>query len=124
MTAGPSGAGAPQSDAPPEFVAGQVVTVFRSKRRPGTDDAYGPLAEAMLEAARAQPGFVDFASFESPDGDRVSLVTFDSQDAHDAWRDDPAHRAAQARGRDELYEWYAVQVSTCRSATSWERPAD
>jgi heme-degrading monooxygenase HmoA len=107
-----------------EFVAGQVVTVFRSKRRPGTDDAYGPLAEAMLEAARAQPGFVDFASFESPDGDRVSLVTFDSPAAHDAWRDDPAHRAAQARGRDELYEWYAVQVSTCRSAASWERPAD
>ena len=112
------------SDSAPGFAEGQVVTVFRSRRRAGVADAYGPLADAMLEAARAQPGFVDFARFESPDGDRVSLVTFDSQEAHDAWRDDPVHRAAQARGRDELYEWYAVQVSTCRSATSWERPAD
>ena len=108
----------------PAFAGGQVVTVFRSRRRSGTDDAYGPLAEAMLEAARAQPGFVDFATFESPDGERVSLVTFDSAEAQAAWRDDPAHRAAQQRGRDELYESYSVQVSTCDAVSQWERPTD
>ena len=100
-----------------EFAEGQVVTVFRSRRRPGTDAAYGPLAEAMLDAARAAPGFVDFSTFESPDGERVSVVTFASAEAQASWRDDLAHRAAQSQGRDTLYEWYSVQVATCTSAT-------
>jgi len=107
-----------------EFAEGQVVTVFRSRRRPGTDAAYGPLAEAMLDAARAAPGFVDFSTFESPDGERVSVVTFASAEAQASWRDDLAHRAAQSQGRDNLYEWYSVQVATCTSATHWSRPAD
>jgi heme-degrading monooxygenase HmoA len=107
---------------PQAFAGGQVVTVFRSRRRPGTDDAYGPLAEAMLRAARAQPGFIDFATFESADGERVSLITFASAEAQAAWRDDPAHRAAQQRGRDELYESYSVQVSTCETVSQWELP--
>jgi heme-degrading monooxygenase HmoA len=111
-------------DAPPAFAGGQVVTVFRSRRRPGTDDAYAPLADAMLQAARSQPGFVDFATFESPDGDRVSLITFASSEAQAAWRDHPAHRAAQQRGRDELYEWYSIQVSTCTAVSRWSRPED
>jgi heme-degrading monooxygenase HmoA len=105
----------------PPFAAGQVVTVFRSRPRAGTDDVYGPLADAMLTAASAQPGFVDFATFESTDGERVSLVTFATPEAHAAWRDDPAHRAAQQRGRDELYEWYSIQVGDCRSASRWTR---
>ena len=106
----------------PEFCEGQVVTVFRSRRRPGTDDDYGPLARSMLEAARAVPGFVDFATFEGEDGERVSLVTFASAEAHATWRDDPRHRAAQQTGRDALYETYSVQVGTCSSATTWSRP--
>lgn len=108
----------------PRFAGGQVVTVFRSRRRAGSDEAYARLATAMLDSARAVPGFVDFATFVGEDGDRVSLVTFATPEAHAAWRDDPAHRAAQQQGRDELYEWYSVQVAACTGATVWERPED
>ena len=108
----------------PRFARGQVVTVSGSRRRAGPDDVYGRLAAAMLESARAVPGFVDFATFEAEDGDRVSLVTFGSPEAHAAWRDDPSHRAAQQQGRDEFYEWYSVQVASCTGATVWERPPD
>jgi heme-degrading monooxygenase HmoA len=101
-----------------------VVTVFRSRRRAGSDEAYARLAAAMLESARAVPGFVDIATFVGEEGDRVSLVTFATPEAHAAWRDDPSHRAAQQQGRDELYEWYSVQVATCTGATLWERPQD
>ena len=106
----------------PEFAEGQVVTVFRSNRRAGSDEVYARLADSMLAAARAVPGFVDFATFIGDDGVHVSLVTFATPEAHAAWRDDAAHRAAQQQGRDELYEWYSVQVSTCTGATYWERP--
>ena len=50
------------------------------------------------------------------------IVTFATPEAHAAWRDDAAHRAAQQEGRDVLYEWYSVQVSTCTGATHWQRP--
>ena len=56
------------------------------------------------------PGFVDFKAFVAADGERVSLVTFESWAADDAWRDDPEHRAAERRGRDEWYASYAIQV--------------
>jgi heme-degrading monooxygenase HmoA len=105
------------------FAAGQVVTVFRSRRRPGSEGAYAHLAEAMLAAARDVPGFVDFSTFVGDDGEQVSLVTFASPEAHAAWRDDPGHRVAQRQGRDELYDWYSIQVTTCDRATAWERPA-
>lgn len=108
----------------PGFAGGQVVTVFRSRRRPGTEDRYGPLADAMLAAARARPGLADFSTSESPDGERVSLVTFDSPETHAAWRDDPHHRAAQRQGQDELYDEYSVQVSLCTGATRWNRRTD
>ena len=106
----------------PRFDRDQVVTVFRSRRRPGSEEAYARVAAAMLDSARKVPGFVDFATFSGEDGDHVSLVTFATPEAHATWRDDPAHRAAQRQGRDVLYEWYSLQVGTCIDARYWERP--
>ena len=98
---------------------GQVVTVFRSRRRPGPDAEYRALSAEMQAAARALPGFVDFATFTAEDGEHVSLVTFATPEAHRAWRDDPRHRRAQARGRDEFYLEYSVQVGACSHVSTW-----
>ena len=86
-----------------------VVTVFRSRLR-DDPEGYDETAEAMEAAARAMPGFVDFKSFRADDGERVSIVVFDSPESHTAWRDDPRHRAAQQRGRNEWYAEYRIQV--------------
>lgn len=87
----------------------QIVTVFRSRLRPD-HDGYETTADEMEAAARAVPGFVDFKSFSAEDGERVSIVVFDSRTSHDGWRDDPRHRDAQQRGRDEWYAEYHIQV--------------
>jgi heme-degrading monooxygenase HmoA len=99
-----------------------VVTVFRSRLRPDAEPAYGDVAAEMLAAARAVPGFVDFAQFTGEDGERVSVVTFDSWTSHLAWRDDPRHREAQRRGRAEFYTRYSVQVGEVGTAHSWSLP--
>ena len=103
------------------FSAGQIVTVFRSRRRTESEAAYQRLAQEMEVAARAMPGFVDFKTFVAEDGEKVSLVTFGSLAAHRAWRDDPGHRRAQQRGRDSLYLEYSVQVGTCTHVSCWAR---
>ena len=89
----------------------RVVTVFRSRLRPDAEaEGYSVVAERMEARARAMPGFVDFKTFSAPDGERVSIVVFDSYDHHQAWRDDPEHRAAQELGRNRFYSEYSISV--------------
>jgi heme-degrading monooxygenase HmoA len=111
------------ADAEPEagqpFTEGQVVTVFRSRRREDSEDAYRVLAAEMQAAARSVPGFVDFKTFTAEDGEHVSLVTFASTEAHQAWRNDPRHRDAQRHGRAEFYSEYSIQVGHCTHVSIW-----
>jgi heme-degrading monooxygenase HmoA len=92
-------------------VTGEIVTVFRSRLREDAGDDYERTAAEMEQRARSMPGFVDFKLFVADDGERVSLIVFASRSAHDAWRDDPEHRAAQRRGREEWYASYSIQVA-------------
>lgn len=90
---------------------GRVVTVFRSRLLQGAEtNGYGELAAHMENRARAMPGFVDFKSFVADDGERVSVIVFDTIAHQHAWRDDPEHRVAQQRGRDAFYSEYSVSV--------------
>jgi len=92
-------------------VSGQILTVFRSRLRDDRAPGYEETAAEMERRARDMPGFVDFKTFTASDGERVSIIVFASREAHEAWRDDPAHRSAQERGRSEWYASYSIQVS-------------
>ena len=107
----------------PDLGPTQVVTVFRSRLRPDANPGYGEVAEEMEAAARQTPGFVDFKVFTAPDGERVSLITFETTEAQRAWRDDPRHREAQKRGRDEFYQEYSIQIADCVQVRQWESDA-
>ncbi|MGH9096045.1 MAG: antibiotic biosynthesis monooxygenase family protein [Acidimicrobiales bacterium] len=97
----------------PDLSPSQVVTVFRSRLRPDANPSYGELAAEMEAAARRVPGFVDFKVFTAADGERVSLITFATTEAQRTWREDPRHRAAQRRGREDFYQEYSIQVTDC-----------
>lgn len=89
---------------------GAVVTVFRSRLRPGAEDEYHRTAGRIDALARAMPGFLDAKTFTADDGERVTVVTFASWAEHRAWRDHPEHRLAQERGRDHFYAAYDIAV--------------
>ena len=65
----------------------------------------------LHDHARTFPGFVEFKQFVADDGERVTLVTFDSAERQAAWRDDVDHRAAQQQGRDAFYAEYDIAVT-------------
>ncbi len=100
----------------------RIVTVFRSRLRPEWVDDYHDTAQRVLELARTMPGFVDFKSFEADDGERVSIVTFESRETQRAWRDHPEHRAAQQMGRDRFYASYDISVSEVIGEHHFPRP--
>jgi heme-degrading monooxygenase HmoA len=99
----------------------QVITVFRSRLRADMPEEYGDLADQLLHAARAVAGFVEHKVFVADDGERLTLVVFDSETAEVQWRDDVGHRVAQQRGRDEFYDEYDVAVTEVRRRRRWRR---
>ena len=88
-----------------------IVTVFRNRLRDKID-GYEETAGDMLAVASSMPGFVSFKQFTADDGERLSVIEFDSSEHHKAWGNHPEHRVAQRRGREEWYADYRIQV--CR----------
>jgi heme-degrading monooxygenase HmoA len=93
-------------------MAGHVLTIFRSRLRPGAEAAYGRVAERMDRLAAQQPGFIGIKTFEASDGERVSIVEFATATEAMAWRNHPEHREAQRLGREQFYAAYDVIVCT------------
>ena len=102
--------------------ATHIVTVFRNRLRDGAEKAYGELSPHISELAQARDGFIDAKTFVAADGERVTVVTFENQQTHDAWRDHPEHQAAQQRGIHEFYETYSIQVGTVTYSHSFISP--
>jgi heme-degrading monooxygenase HmoA len=100
----------------------RVLTVFRSRLAEAAYDAgYEARAEEMLRLAQAMPGFVEFKSFTAPDGERVSIIQFESAETQQAWARDAAHRAAQAEGRDVFYDEYRIVIAEITRDHTWTR---
>lgn len=89
-----------------------ILTVFRSRLRPGAEAlGYQAVVDEMERQARAMPGFLEFKTFTADDGERVSIAAFDGIESHNRWRDDPHHRGAQRRGREDFYAEYRITVA-------------
>jgi heme-degrading monooxygenase HmoA len=86
------------------------VTVFRSRLNPDVQDDYGALAARMSELAQTMPGYVSHKGFVAADGERVTIVEFDSEEGLRAWATHPEHVAAKQQGRASLYSEYKIQV--------------
>jgi heme-degrading monooxygenase HmoA len=89
-----------------------IVTVFRSRLRPGIEDEYNALAERMSALARTMPGYVSEKDFTAADGERVTIVEFAHAEGQRAWRANGEHIAAQKLGREKYYAEYHIQVCT------------
>jgi heme-degrading monooxygenase HmoA len=89
-----------------------IVTVFRSRLRPGIRDEYVGLVERMTEIAHTMPGYISHKGFFADDGERVTIVEFEHEQGMRAWRTNPEHRAAQKLAREKYYTEYSVQVCT------------
>jgi heme-degrading monooxygenase HmoA len=100
----------------------QSITVFRSRLRDDVPERYFSLAAELHERAKGFPGFVEFKQFVADDGERITLVTFETAEHEAAWRDDEQHRSAQAEGRAAFYTEYDVAVCAVQHRSRWPRP--
>jgi heme-degrading monooxygenase HmoA len=87
-----------------------IITIFRSRLRAGCEDEYRSVAERMDALAATMPGFRTLKTFTADDGERVSIVEFDSEEAQEAWHRHPEHVEAQRLGREKFYAEYRIIV--------------
>jgi len=88
-----------------------IVVLFFSRLTPEAGEEYVANDQRLMEKARSAPGFVDVKSFTAADGERLTIVWWKDLETLRAWREDPVHREAQAKGRALWYRYYDMEVA-------------
>jgi len=96
-----------------------IVAVFRSRLNPGVQDEYGPMAKHMSALARTIPGYVSHKGFVAEDGERVTIVEFETEEALQAWRIHPEHAQAKKRGFESLFADFKFQICNVIRERVW-----
>lgn len=94
-----------------------VLTVFRSRLRPAAQEEYMQWAARISELAKRMPGYISHKGFVAEDGERVTLVEFESEEAQRAWRTHPEHVEAQKKGRHAFYSEFRLQICSVQRET-------
>lgn len=96
-----------------------IVTVFRSRLNPDAQDEYGLMARRMSELARTIPGYVSHKGFIAEDGERVTIVEFETEEALRQWKIHPEHAKAKRRGIDSFFSGYKLQICQVIKSRAW-----
>ena len=88
-----------------------VVTGFRSRLLPGNTQACQALADEMMKIATSMPGFISYRTYRSDDGERCSVIEFETLEHLQAWRQHPKHIEAMRIGRKRFYSEYDSLVA-------------
>jgi len=97
-----------------------MVTLFWSRFRDDIDEAaYRDDAERVHALAQSMPGFISIKRYRADDGERLSVVMFESEAQQSEFRKLAEHRAAQQRGRESYYQSYRLMVCESRREYGW-----
>jgi len=98
-----------------------IVTVFRSRVKSEAQEEYARWAARMGEIARHMPGYISHKGFLAEDGERVTIVEFESEQAQRAWSLHPEHLEAKKKGRASFYLEYRVQICSVQRDSAFPK---
>lgn len=99
-----------------------IVTVFRSRVKPEALQEYLTWAARMSALAKEMPGYISHKGFLAEDGEKVTIVEFESEEAQRAWATHPEHLGAKKKGRAEFYSEYKVQTCNLLRESAFPPP--
>jgi heme-degrading monooxygenase HmoA len=82
-------------------------------------DEYGPMAKHMSELAQTIPGYIAHKGFVAEDGERVTIVEFETEQALHEWRRHPEHAMAKRRGIESFFSDYKFQICSVIRDRAW-----
>jgi heme-degrading monooxygenase HmoA len=96
-----------------------IVTVFRSRLKLDAVDDYVLMAKRMGELARSIPGYVSHKGFVAEDGERVTIVEFETEDGLREWSRHAEHRKAKKSGVESFFSEYKFQICSVIRGREW-----
>lgn len=90
-----------------------IAVIIEVSPAAGKRDTYLGLAADLKAELAKMDGFISVERFESlaEPGKLLSLSFFRDEAAVEAWRNRPAHRATQARGRSGVFRDYRLRIA-------------
>lgn len=90
-----------------------IAVLFEAWPAEGQEDRYFDIAAALRADLDGIDGFVSIERYRSlsEDGKLLSLSFWRDEAAVTAWRNSPAHRAAQSIGRSEVFGDYRLRIA-------------
>lgn len=98
-----------------------IVVVFRSRLNPQHQAEYQQWATRMGMLARDIPGHVSHKGFTAQDGERVTIVEFETEQAMRTWAAHPEHVAAKKMGRGSFFSEYSVKICHMERESTFPR---
>jgi len=99
-----------------------VLTVFRNRLRPDAGDEYGVTLARMLDIVSKMPGYIQHKVYTAADGERCTIVEFDTEEHQRAWATHSEHVQAKQKGRESFYSEYRLQVCTVLRDSRFPKP--
>jgi len=89
------------------------AVIFEVRPRPGREGEYLALAQSLRSELEKIDGFISVERFASlyQEGKILSLSFWRDEAAVERWRTHVQHRAAQRRGREEIFADYRIRVA-------------
>lgn len=89
-----------------------LMTIFRSRLNPDHADEYADAVSLTAGLVEDAPGFKAHKMFVADDGERLTLVEFETEAAQRHWSLSREHRDAAKAGRARFYSEYKIQICT------------
>lgn len=96
-----------------------VAVIFIAERTLADDAGYAVAANAMVDLARMQPGYLGIDSARGDDRIGITVSYWADEEAAKAWRDHPEHKAIRDAGRERWYSWYDLHVASVTRSYDW-----
>lgn len=89
------------------------VVIFEVQPRPGREQDYLAIAQQLRTELERIDGFISIERFASlaNEGKILSLSFWRDEAAVKRWREHALHRAAQRRGREDIFADYRIRVA-------------
>nr|WP_236843477.1 antibiotic biosynthesis monooxygenase [Bradyrhizobium icense] len=77
------------------------------------------MAKHMSELVQSIAGYISHKGFVAEDGERVTIVEFESEEALREWRIHPDHAKAKRRGIESFFSDYKFQICNVIRERNW-----
>lgn len=91
-----------------------IAVIFEVEPADGRKGDYLDIAAQMRPMLDEIEGFISVERFQSLSDPKkiLSLSFFEDEAAIERWRNLPAHRGAQAKGRDGVFDTYRLRIAS------------